>query len=280
MIARSHERWRPLHHVDPAERPVLPHDPRRDRGPSRDARSRSHGDRDGRRDDRGRGPRLRRRRADGSGHHRDLLRPVGVGRHHGRDRERRRHARDRHDRPHLPDAPRRQDRAAQQVPAEDPRRPLDGVHARRRARLHGDRGGSRQGLPVHDQAQHRRGRDRRLGGARPRRHRPRRGAAGDGGQGRPVQGVRGRRRLPDLPRHAGPGRDRRDREGARARLRRHQPRGHHRAALLRDRGPARGRARHPGLPRRPARHRRRDAGGADQRRQADRPPTWPTCACS
>ena len=30
----------------------------------------------------------------------------------------------------LADAPRRQDRAAQQVPAEDPRRPLDGLHAR------------------------------------------------------------------------------------------------------------------------------------------------------
>ena len=60
----------------------------------------------------------------------------------------------------------------------------------------------------------------------------------------------------------------------RARLRRHQPRGHLGAALLRDRGaPARG-ARHPGLPRRPARHRDRRARGAAQRaqgrRQADR----------
>ncbi len=62
-------------------------------------------------------------------------------------------------------------------------------------------------------------------------------------------------------------------EGGRSRLRRHQPRGHLRAALLRDRGAPQGRARHPGLPRRPARHRGRRAGRADQRaedrRQAD-----------
>ena len=42
-------------------------------------------------------------------------------------------------------------------------------------------------------------------------------------------------------------------------------------ALLRDRGPAQGAARHPGLPRRPARHRRRRARRAHQRAQADRP---------
>ena len=57
----------------------------------------------------------------------------------------------------------------------------------------------------------------------------------------------------------------------RADVRRHQPRGHLRAALLRDRGAAEGRARHPRLPRRPARHRGRRAGRADQRLQADRP---------
>ena len=51
-------------------------------------------------------------------------------------------------------------------------------------------------------------------------------------------------------------------------LRRHQPRGHLRPALLRDRGAAEGRARHPRLPRRPARHRRRRARRAAQRRQA------------
>ena len=45
-------------------------------------------------------------------------------------------------------------------------------------------------------------------------------------------------------------------------LRRHQPGGHLRAALLRDRGPAARGAGHPGLPRRPARHGDRRAGGA------------------
>ena len=76
--------------------------------------------------------------------------------------------------------------------------------------------------------------------------------------------------LPDLPQHQGPGRDRRDRRGDRARLRRHQPRGHLRAALLRDRGAAARVARHPRLPRRPARHRGRHARRAAQRGQAHR----------
>ena len=40
-------------------------------------------------------------------------------------------------------------------------RPLDGLHARRGARLHGDRRRPGQGVPVHDQAQHGRRRDRR-----------------------------------------------------------------------------------------------------------------------
>ena len=48
-------------------------------------------------------------------------------------------------------------------------------------------------------------------------------------------------------------------------LRRHQPRGHLGAALLRDRGAAARGAGHPGLPRRPARHGDRHAGGAAQR---------------
>ena len=42
-------------------------------------------------------------------------------------------------RPHVPDAPRRQDRDAVEGAGEDPRRPLDGVHARRGADLPGDR---------------------------------------------------------------------------------------------------------------------------------------------
>ena len=51
----------------------------------------------------------------------------------------------------------------------------------------------------------------------------------------------------------------------RARLRRHQPRGHLGPALLRDRGAAAEGARHPGLPRRPARHRGGGAGRAAER---------------
>ena len=57
------------------------------------------------------------------------------------------------------------------------------------------------------------------------------------------------------------------------RLRRDQPRGHRCAALLRGRGPAAGVARHPGVPRRPARHgdrrARRVPERAAGRRQAD-----------
>ena len=48
-------------------------------------------------------------------------------------------------------------------------------------------------------------------------------------------------------------------------VRRDQPGGHLRAALLRDRAPAARGARHPGLPRRPARHRDRAAGCAAER---------------
>ena len=59
-----------------------------------------------------------------------------------RDQRRRRRQGHRRDRPHVPDAHGRQDRAAQQAPAEDARRPVDGLHARRGARLRRDRRGS------------------------------------------------------------------------------------------------------------------------------------------
>ena len=113
--------------------------------------------------------------------------------------------------------------------------------------------------------QHGRGRQRRHRGARSRRHRPGGRDAGDGGQGDPLQGVRRHRRLADLPRDEGPDEIVRDVQGDRARLRRDQPRGHLGAALLRDRGAAAGGARHPGLPRRPARHRDRRARRAAER---------------
>ncbi len=57
------------------------------------------------------------------------------------------------------------------------------------------------------------------------------------------------------------------RPGDRAGLRRHQPGGHLGAALLRDRAAAARDARHPGLPRRPARHRDRRARRAPERAQ-------------
>ena len=63
------------------------------------------------------------------------------------------------------------------------------------------------------------------------------------------------------------------RRGRRADVRRHQPRGHRGAALLRDRAAAEGVARHPGLPRRPARHRGRRAGGAAERAEGRRQAT-------
>ena len=111
----------------------------------------------------------------------------------------------------------------------------------------------------------------------PRRHRPGRRDAGHGGQGRAVQAVRRHRRLADLPGHPGRRRDRAHRRAHRPRLRRHQPRGHRRAALLRDRGPAAREARHPGLPRRPARDGDRRARRAAATRCAWWTSSWTTC---
>ena len=85
-----------------------------------------------------------------------------------------------------------------------------------------------------------------------------RGDPRDGGQVPHLQVVRRRRRFPlalatkdvdEIVR----------RSSNRAHLRRHQPRGHRRAPLLRDRGAAPARPGHPGLPRRPARYRGGDA---------------------
>ena len=66
--------------------------------------------------------------------------------------------------------------------------------------------------------------------------------------------------------------DLRDRAGVRG----HQPRGHLGAALLRDRAPAARAPRHPGVPRRPARHRDRRRRGADQRAEGGRARTSAT----
>ena len=168
-------------------------------------------------------------------------------------------------RPDVPAAPRRQDRGRPQGAAEAPRRPVPRLHPGRGPGLPGDRQEPRRRPPADHQAQHRRRRHRRVGGARAGQHRPGRGAAGDGGQGRAVQAVRRASTPGRCARHPGHRHDRRDRPVHRPRLRRDQPRGHRRAAVLRDRAPAARAARHPGLPRRPARHRHRGAGRADQR---------------
>ena len=94
---------------------------------------------------------------------------------------------------------------------------------------------------------------------------PGRRDARDGGKGRAVQALRRRRRLAGGARHQGHRHDRGDRQVHRTRLRRDQSRGHLRPALLRDRAPTARTAGHPGVPRRPARHRDRGARRADQR---------------
>ena len=174
-------------------------------------------------------------------------------------------------RPGVRPARRRQDGDRLDGVAERPRRALDGLHAGRRPRVHRHRRGPVADPALHLGAQHRRHRHRRHRRPRARRHRPRRRDAGDGGQGRPVQAVRRRRRRTDLPGHHRRRGDHRDRRPARAELRRDQPRGHLRAPLLRDRGAAQGAALDPGVPRRPARHRRGRARRPEERAQADRP---------
>ena len=61
------------------------------------------------------------------------------------------------------------------------------------------------------------------------------------------------------------------RRAARAQLRRDQPRGHRRARLLHHRAGAEGADEHPGVPRRPARHRDHHRRRPDQRLPPDRP---------
>ncbi len=68
------------------------------------------------------------------------------------------------------------------------------------------------------------------------------------------------------------GRRRRGERGAfPCRIRRHQPGGHQGAGMLRDRAAAARADGHPGVPRRPARHRHCCGGGADQRLPSHRP---------
>ena len=77
--------------------------------------------------------------------------------------------------------------------------------------------------------------EHRLGGPRTRRHRSPRLAAGHGGQVRTVPQLRRTQLDPHRSRHPGSRRDRRDPHPTPPELRRREPRGHLRAALLRDR---------------------------------------------
>ena len=121
--------------------------------------------------------------------------------------------------------------------------------------LRGDQGRSERGVRLHGA--------RQPGGGDLQRHR-RAGAgqyraageqAGDGGQGRPVQKVRRHRRVRHRSRCGGSGQILRRRGSAGADLRRDQPGRHQSAGMLRDRGGTAVPDAHPGVSRRPARHR-------------------------
>ena len=200
-----------------------------------------------------------------AGHH-GLRARRGPRRGHPRGpRGRRGRARGVGERPRLPVPPGRGGRHAEPRPAHQPRRPLDGLHARRGPRLHGDPPRLRPGLGLHDQGQQRHGRERRQLGRGPGRPRPRGLAAGARGQVRVHAPPRGHRRLPAPGRPARPGRDRRGRRALLVGLRGHPPERHRGAALLRGPAPAGRAPRRPGLPRGPAGDRRRRARRPHQR---------------
>ena len=129
---------------------------------------------------------------------------------------------------------------------------------------------------VHDPPEHRGDRERRIGRARPGRHRSEGCDAGHGGQGTVVQGVRWCRRVPDLSRRVVAGGDHRDGGAARPDVRRHQPRGHRGSGCVPGRRGAQGAARHPGVPRRPARHSGRHARGRSRTPCGSPASEWPT----
>ena len=99
----------------------------------------------------------------------------------------------------------------------------------------------------------------------PRRHRPGAAHAGDGGQGAVLRAARRHQRGADPDRHQGRRRVRRDGRADRPRVRRHPPRGHLGAGVLRDRAPADRGAAAAGDARRRPRHRGRHLGRRDRR---------------
>ncbi len=123
-------------------------------------------------------------------------------------------------RPDLPDAPGGQDRGPGKIPVKT-RNDLSMAYTPGVARVcMAIARDKTKSFALTIAPEHRRRRLRRDGGPRPGRHRPRGGDARHGRQGAALQGVRRGRRLADLPRHQGPGRDRPDRQGPRADLRR------------------------------------------------------------
>ena len=153
----------------------------------------------------------------------------------------------------------------------DAARPVARLFAGRRRAGEAHRRGSERRLRLHDARQPRRRHLQRHRHPRPRQSRRARLEAGDGRQGGALQALRRHRCDRPRGRHRGRRRVRQRRALPRAVLRRHQPRGHPRARLLRHREPAARADGHPGLPRRPARHRDHRARRPDQRAAADRP---------
>ncbi len=157
------------------------------------------------------------------------------------------------------------------VPLRDPRRPLDRLHARRRPGLHGDLRGQPEGLRPHAEAQHGRGRHRRHGrarawatSARPRACRSWRASRCSSRSSAALTPTPSASTTKD-PTRSSSRRSRPSRPLRAASTSRTSPR-----RVLRGRGPPQGDAGHPGLPRRPARHGGRRAGGAPQRAEDDR----------
>ena len=152
----------------------------------------------------------------------------------------------------------------------DAARPVARLFARRRRAGAGDRRGREPGLRLHDQGQFRRRHHQRHRHPGPRQPRRAGGKAGDGRQGGAVQALRRHRFDRSRSVDRGPRRVHQLREVARQELGRHQPRGHQGAGVLHHRAAAARAARHPGVPRRPARHRDHRRRRPDQRARPHR----------
>ena len=164
----------------------------------------------------------------------------------------------------------RQNRNHLKNPRQIKRGALTGLHPRRCRALQGDckRQGSR--LPVHDESKHRSRRVWRKCGARTWQYRPLRRNARHGGKGSSLQGIWRRECCAHLPWHTGYRGDYQSRHMACTRLRRHQPWGYQRAALLWDWRAPQGCSRYSSLSWWPARHRYRRSGRHHQRPQSCR----------